>query len=364
MPEPLKNAYNKKYIATLSKEIAVWHPAFKQQDFQRSIFNADWPNKELKQRMQHISQTLATFLPDNYAEALAILKPASVNFGGFEGMFFPDFVEQYGIAHYQDSIQALEHFTQYSSSEFAVRPFIVRYKKTMMKQMLKWSRSNNYHVRRLASEGCRPRLPWANALPEFKKDPTEILPILERLKADDSEYVRRSVANNLNDIAKDHPAIVLEISESWLGDNPDTDRLIKHACRTLLKKAHPQALTLFGYPDPSHIHIQNVNVDKKVKFEARLGFSFTLTTQDQQRDQALGKLRIEYAIDFMKSNGKRSRKVFKISELECNASEKSYSKSHSFEDRSTRKHYLGIHKLSILVNGVELSQKQFELINA
>jgi len=357
MPEPLKNAYNKKFITTLSKEISNVYPSFQSKEFQRSIFDADWKQKELKQRMRHITETLAAYLPDDYAEALTILKPASEKFGGFEPMFFPAYVELYGMEHYQKSIIALEHFTQFSSSEFAVRPFIIRYGKTMMKQMATWSKSKNYHVRRLASEGCRPRLPWANALPEFKKDPSAILPILNQLKADESEYVRRSVANNLNDIAKDHPETVLDISKDWLGHSEATDKLVKHACRTLLKKGHPQALKLFGLAPPKHIQVEHFKAQKKVAFGGNLEFSFALTTQRK----ALGKIRIEFAIDYMKSNGKPSRKVFKISELNCAEKQKSIQKTHSFQERSTRKHYPGDHQLILIVNGVEMAQAQFEL---
>ena len=360
MPEPLKNAYNKKFIATLSKEISHVYPTFQSSEFQRSIFDADWKHKELKQRMRHITETLAAHLPDDYAKALTILKPASEKFSGFEPMFFPDYVELYGMDHYQESIIALEHFTQFSSSEFAVRPFIIHYEKAMMKQMATWSKSKNYHVRRLASEGCRPRLPWANALPEFKNNPSAILPILNQLKADESEYVRRSVANNLNDIAKDHPETVLDIAQDWLGNSEETDKLVKHACRTLLKKGHPKALKLFGLSPPKHIQIENFKAQKKVAFGGNLKFSFALITQRK----TLGKIRIEFAIDYMKSNGKLSRKVFKISELNCTEKEKAIKKTHSFQERSTRKHYPGRHQLTLLVNGVEMAQEEFKLNRA
>ena len=144
-------------------------------------------------------------------------------------MLFPDYVECYGLEHFDSSISALETFTKYSSAEFAVRPFIMRYEQKMMSQMRKWSRSKNHHLRRLSSEGCRPRLPWSMALPAFKQDPTAILTIISALLSDGSEYVRRSVANNLNDISKDHPEIVIEITRQNLGQSDATDKLLKHA---------------------------------------------------------------------------------------------------------------------------------------
>ena len=169
------------------------------------IFDNNWKDKALKQRMKHISASLHHYLPMQYSDAIQILMKSSSKFRGFQYMFFPGFVERYGLNQYETSIQALEHFTKHSSSEFAVRPFITKYNHKMMAQMEVWAESDNHPIRRLASEGCRPRLPWATALPEFKQDPAPILPILEKLKNDESEYVRRSVANNLNDISKDHP---------------------------------------------------------------------------------------------------------------------------------------------------------------
>ncbi|MEO0376701.1 MAG: DNA alkylation repair protein [Cyanobacteria bacterium P01_A01_bin.17] len=298
------------------------------------------------------------FLPQEYSDAVQILINASSKFRGFEYMFFPGFVEIYGLDAYEISISALEHFTQYSSSEFAVRPFIKKYGDKMMRQMELWAQSEDHHVRRLASEGCRPRLPWAMALPQFKRDPGPILPILERLKNDDSEYVRRSVANNINDISKDNPKIVLEIAKSWLGDHPETNWVVKHGCRTLLKQGEPEVMSLFGYAEPDHIEVRDFSAQKLVKMGDEVDFSLTLRTKQKE----LGKLRIEYAIDFMKKNGRLSRKLFKVSESESNKREKRISRSHSFRKISTRKYYPGTHGLSVIVNGHELAFREFQLI--
>ena len=166
-------------------------------------------------------------------------------------MVFLDFVEVFGLDDYEASIPALEYFTQYMSAEFAVRPFIVKYPKQMLAQMLVWSKHTNPDVRRLSSEGSRPRLPWGIALPALKKDPAPVLPILEELKLDPSESVRRSVANNLNDIAKDHPEVTLQVLHSWQAlDREEIAAITRHALRTLLKDGHPQALELLGYPPP------------------------------------------------------------------------------------------------------------------
>ncbi|MDQ7003957.1 MAG: DNA alkylation repair protein [Ghiorsea sp.] len=272
MAEPLKHRYNKAFITSLSDALLKYHPAFDSTQFQKLIFNAAWEAKELKQRMRHITESLYQCLPD-YQQAIPILKAASSQFTNtFEHMFFPDYVECYGLNEYGLSIDALEHFTKYSSSEFAVRPFIIKYPEKMMQQMKHWANHESEHVRRLAAEGCRPRLPWAMQLPMFIKDPTPVLGVLDTLQHDSSLYVRRSVANNLNDIAKDHPQIVLNIAKAWLGKNKDTDWLIKHACRTLLKQGNTEALALFGFTPAKHIRIQDFQVSTQVNWAGKLTF--------------------------------------------------------------------------------------------
>lgn len=357
MPELLKNLYHEELIASLSRELTAIYSKFNAKRFQESLFKNDWEQKAFKERMTHISMTLHQFLPSDYPKTIRILKSVSSNFNGFEYMFFPGYVELYGLEDYEESISALEHFTKFSSAEFAVRPFITKYPKKMMAQMEKWAQSSNHHVRRLACEGCRPRLPWAMALPQFKKNPQPILKILEQLKNDDSEYVRRSVANNLNDISKDNPHLLIEVAKRWLGENPMTDRLVKHACRSLLKQGHLEILELFGLIKPNHIRVDAFKHQASVEMGEKLEFSFLLKTQQTK----LGKLRIEYAIDFMKHNGKPSRKIFKISESDYSEPKKMFTKYYSFKNISTRKYYVGIHQLAIIINGQELASSHFML---
>ena len=232
MPEPLKNLYSKELIANLSNEIKKRYPAFDKKAFTKKVFDRDWKDRELKQRMRRIAECLHQHLPVSYKKAISILKPIAKNNSGSEYMFFQDFVECYGLDDFATSIPALEHFTKFASSEFAVRAFILQDEKHMMEQMLHWARSDNHHVRRLASEGCRPRLSWAISLPVFKKDPQPVLAILKTLMNDESEYVRRSVSNNWNETSKDNPDVVLDWAGKCLAKNDNTDRLIKHACRS------------------------------------------------------------------------------------------------------------------------------------
>ncbi len=358
MPELLKNLYTPSLVANVARELKAEYRRFNAKGFQRAVFDDGWDQRELKQRLRHVTLCLHEFLPADYQQALNILTPVAPRFtDGFEYMFFPDYVELYGLENYEWSIAALEWFTQFSTSEFAVRPFILRYPKKMMSQMERWAGHENHHVRRLASEGCRPRLPWAMALPAFKRNPAPVLRVLKKLKADDSEYVRRSVANNLNDIAKDHPDVVLDIARQWKGKSANTDNLVRHACRTLLKSGEPQVLALFGFPPPTHVKLKKFSVAKQVKMGAALDFSFELHGHGNE----LGKLRIEYAIEFVRTKGKVSRKVFRLAEGDFSKILKQVKKSHSFRPITTRRYYPGRHRVSVIVNGRELGSQNFML---
>jgi len=255
------------------------------------------------------------------------------------------------------SMSAMELYTQYASSEFAVRPFIIKHEHRMMEQMYAWSKHENEHVRRLSSEGCRPALPWGQALNSFKKDPAPILPILEQLKTDPSEYVRKSVANNINDISKTHPELVTKLAVSWFGKDKHTDWIVKHGCRTLLKKGNRDVLAIFGYHDITSIKVSDFSLNKKsVSIGDDIDFSFTILAKEAT------KVRLEYGVDFMKSNGKRNRKIFQISEISFKKNQKkSYTKTHSLADLSTRKHYTGTHSITLIVNGAEQGTLDFEL---
>ncbi len=359
MAKLLKDNYDRAYLRRLAAEIAKAEPAFPRQKMLKFIFDSAWEQKELKQRMRHIAQGLQRFLPQDYGTALKVLKQAAPQFGGFEAMFFPDFVEVYGLEDWELSMSALEHFTRYSSSEFAVRPFIVQDRKRMLRQLKIWATSKNEHVRRLASEGSRPRLPWAMALPDFKKDPGPVLPILEKLKTDPSEYVRRSVANHLNDISKDHPELVIQLAKQWISGKPETRWVVKHGCRTLLKQGRPETLALFGYHEPHALELKKFQLTpKKVAWSGEVQFEFELVSPASP----LGQIRVEYAIDFVRQKGVTSRKVFKISEGDCAASSKNYRSRYSFKPITTRKYYPGSHRLTILVNGQEMAEREFQLL--
>lgn len=359
MGELLKNLFFKKvFFEELCGRIAKEYPAFDKKKFLKLVFNNQWEQKELKQRMRHTTNSLHEVLPPDFRKALNILMKASAGAKGFEALIFSDYVEVYGLDDPEASVPALELFTQLCSSEFAVRPFIIKYPELMIKQMKKWAKHKNPHVRRLASEGCRPRLPWAMALPEFKKDPAPVIPILEILITDKEEFVRRSAANNLNDIAKDNPDVTLSFAKKRLGTDPETDAAIKHALRTQLKSGDPKALALFGYKNKTDVSIKDFILSPAVvPIGSKLNFSFVLINNSK----GSVKLRVEYAVYYLKLKGRYSRKVFKITENTFKVKLIPLKRTQSFADKTIRKHNPGRHRISIIVNGRELGIKDFML---
>lgn len=366
MPEALKNIFSNALLAGFSESVQVVWPPFDRAAFIQRVFDADWPQRELKQRMRHIAQSLRAGLPTDYAEALDVVARTTQSLIeregeklAFEYCFLPDFVEIYGVETPDLSLSALETITRWSSAEFAIRPFLLRYPARLHLQMLAWSKHPSPAVRRLSSEGFRPRLPWGMGVPALKRDPSPILPVLENLRADPAETVRRSVANNLNDISKDHPELVLDIAGRWLGQHPDTDWIVRHACRGLLKKGNAAALAHFGFEQTTEgIALENFAFDPDVRIGGVLHFSFAL----QNNAPVAQAIRLEYGIDYLTGTGKTSSKVFKIKEINlAPAQREDIGRHQRFQDFTTRKHYPGRHRLCIRVNGQIFAEGDFEV---
>lgn len=361
MAQPLKEIYyTPGFFDDLARGLRESHSAFDRDDFERRIYAPGWDDKTLMERMRHTTETLAATLPADFRAALDILKAASARLEGyeFERMVFSDFVGLYGLDDFDASLPALEFFTQQVSAEFAIRPFIMRDQPRTLAQMLEWAAHPHPEVRRLASEGCRPRLPWGKALPALKADPAPVLPILERLRHDSADTVRRSVANNLNDIAKDNPAVVLETLRRWQNDESDSVRWItRHALRTLIKRGDPDALALLGYDHGGQFVVHGLRLEPdSVVIGESLTFAFTL----ESTGDASQKLMIDYVIHFMKASGAQKPKVFKLAQREINPGEHvEISKAHSFQQRSTRTHYPGPHALEIQINGHVCARADF-----
>lgn len=362
----LKDLYSPNFYDNLSNILIKTLPGFDKNRFTAEIYTPDFGSKELKERMKHTTKVLHHFMPENFAESALLiekiinqLRIERIGEDSLTYMFLPDYIETYGLEDFQSAVKALEFTTQFTSCEFAVRPFILKYGDAMLAEMLKWSKHENHKVRRLASEGSRPRLPWAMGIPALKKDPSAVLPILENLKQDTSEYVRRSVANNLNDIAKDHPSVVLEIATRWSGLSKETDAIVKHGSRTLLKQGHSEILKHYGLSDKG-IHLSDFKVlTPVVNIGGHLEFSFNVANTNTD----LQKVRLEYGIYYMRQNGQLSKKVFKISERDyLPGSSLMLNRKQKFVLITTRKFYPGQHQISIIINGVEKEISVFELV--
>lgn len=360
MSERLKDIFFANvFIEQLGQAIGQVYPEFDQQAFTCLVYDDTWTTRELKAKMRHLTRCLRATLPEDYPKALEMLIKVAPSFNGFDALVFPDYVECYGLDQWDLSMPALAVFTQQGSSEFAVRPFLLKDPQRAMTYLSTWAESENHHLRRLASEGCRPRLPWAIALPAFKKDPRLILPILEKLKADESDYVRKSVANNLNDISKDHPNLMLAICERWYGLTNHTDWIVKHACRGLLKAGNERALRLFGFAGPTGLSLASLTLDKAaLAIGETLSFTFELRAEAATPQQ----VRLEYKVHFVKASGKTSPKVFQIREGLFDPGSYLISRKHSFEDRTTRRHHPGPHRIAIVVNGTEMAVASFDLV--
>lgn len=368
MAEPLKLVYTEDFIRQFAAKIRAVFPAFDETLFVSGVLGSGWDELELKARMRRISETLGRTLPQSFAEALDVLYRIDETCVGFPYLFFPDFVEVHGQREedFERSLDALARFTSKSSSEFAIRPFLLQQPERTMARMRLWAVSDNEHVRRLSSEGCRPRLPWGQSLPIFKKDPSAVLELLETLRADPSLYVRKSVANNLNDIAKDNPERVRETARRWYGTDPLTDWIVRRGCRGLLRAADPEILALFGYAadEDQESLIEQASLSVSPGFVA-IGESAELHYSLRTRSGEPVRIRLEYAVDFVKASGRTSRKLFRLSDRLCDGGDTlSGSRRHRFADLTTRKHYPGLHRIVLLVNGQEYAEGMLTLQSA
>lgn len=363
----IKDVYSRDFYKSFGKVAEEVVPGFKTREFIAEIFTRGFDDLEWKQRMQLTTSALHRFMPQAFPQAAGLIlemipriRAAQGHTSSFPYLFLADYVEQYGKEHLEPAMESIHGITSFISCEFAVRPFLHRYGDEAMRYMVRWAGDSDHHVRRLASEGSRPRLPWGMALGHLKKDPSPIFPVLEQLKKDPSEYVRRSVANNLNDIGKDHPQVLISVAHRWKGIGRHTDGIIKHALRNLLKQGHPEIMAFYGL-DADDVGITDFRLSQStVSAGSYLPFEFTVENL-KNREQYI---RLEYAVYFLRNNGTHGKKVFKISERYYSPSERSkVIRRQSFRPITTRTYYPGTHYLSVLYNGKESEKLQFELIS-
>lgn len=323
---------------------------------------------ELKARSALIAQTLKSYLPPDYPIALDILLRATLGnelsdvdgeFSfSFDLMPIAQFIELYGLNHFEESMNAMYEITKRYTAEFTIRPFLIQYPQETLAVLTEWVTDENAHVRRLVSEGSRPRLPWGLQLKQFVQDPTPMLPLLATLRNDPSLYVRRSVANHLNDISKDHPQLVVQTLEKWNEDGTkEVAWITGHALRSLVKSADTGALALLGYLPADTVTVERFTITPAtIMLGETLTFELTLLAEKTQN------LMVDYVIHFVKANGKTSEKVFKWRKTKIKAGDPLHlSKNHAIKPITTRKYYAGVHLVEVQLNGRRLAQASFTL---
>lgn len=355
----LKEIFNEERFRHVAKETKAVYPEFDTKRF-LAVTQPELDDLGIMQRMRRMAEGLHATLPDDYRKAVGILRELAPRINrGFVTLVLSDFVGLYGRKHFAFSLDALKFFTPFGSSEFAIREYLRLDLARTLTVMEKWSLDKDEHVRRLASEGCRPRLPWSFRLDALVLDPSPTEKILLNLRADPSLYVRKSVANHLNDITKDHPTWVLDRVETWDMTNPHTAWIVKHALRTLIKKGDRRALAMIGAGEKPQVEVHALAITPR---KVLLGESITLEFQLESLAKKSQRLVVDYAVHYVKKSGATSAKVFKLKELTLAPGEKvSLSRRQSIRDFTTREHHPGLHRVDILINGELCGTDSFEL---
>lgn len=373
MAEQLKHFFSPALVRRLAGDIEAVHPPFPSRAFIRDA-TTGLEDLELLDRGKHIARALARHLPTNYPAALDVLlrslgpehatdELVGVGMGPF--YYYPHtiFVAEHGLDDFERSMKAQYELTKRFSAEGSIRPFIAKDPERTLATLLVWARDPNPHVRRLVSEGTRLRLPWAMRVPWLDENPDRVLKLLELLKDDRATLVRRSVANNLNDLGKVHPALLVRTCEAWL-QNASAERkaLVEHALRSAVKRGEPNALRLLGYGKKPAVTVEDVRfAPKRVAIGGRVSMSFVLRSKSRTAQDLL----VDIAVHFVKAGGKASKKVFKLKRVSLPARGKIELKTNiSLAVHTTRKPNPGKHLVDVLVNGEPFHAGSFDVTAA
>lgn len=361
-----KDEINPAVVVRIGAALAAFQPGFPEDAF-AADGRRGLAGLEMKDRVRHVMAALSRHLPDDFPQALEAVRQAALLLdedgqpllSGFAAWPLIDWVGEYGLDHPDLSLEALRRMTHRFSAEFAIRPFLLQHSESTLATLRTWIDDDDHHVRRLISEGTRPRLPWGRRLPMFMDDPAPVLALLESLKDDPEEYVRRSVANNLNDIAKDHSDLVAEVGARWMkGAGRARQRLVRHGLRTLVKQGHESALKALGYNTRP-----GVKVELSLENDAlRVGQSLNLDIQITSTRRRAQKLVVDFAVYFRKSDGSLAPRIFKWKVVDLpSGGHVRLRKKHMMVPRSVRPLYPGRHEVALLVAGREFSRRAFLL---
>ncbi len=374
MAEPFKNFINESLIRRGATALAQANPAFDARRFVRVAMQG-LHDLELKARAMQVADALEETLPEPFSTAAKWIESAlapplndedlSHAHGSADGLHgwmlwsVGEFIARRGLTQPERALQSLHALTQRFTAEFAIRPFIVAHPDLVYRTLHTWTTDRSLHVRRLVSEGSRPRLPWGLQLRSAIADPSPSLPLLAALQDDPSEYVRRSVANHLNDIAKDHPGIVADWLEAHLPDaSAQRAALLRHASRTLIKRGDPRVLRAWGLGQPLKGSVTLAITPRRVRVGEQVTLNLLITSSSRRAQ----KLAIDYVVHHVKADGKTSPKVFKGWQFELPAgSTRVLEKRHSMKRITTRRYYPGKHTVEIQVNGAPVASAFFTL---
>ncbi len=367
--DELKHRVSEGSVARLGRHLVTGDSSFPFDEFVRGAC-VGLAELELKARIAHVAEALAKTLPQPFPRACEVIQAANslhseikAEDGAF--VFWPlcTFVETHGLDFFDEAFATMHRLTGLASCEFALRPFVEREPQRSFDTLHGWTTDGDHHVRRLVSEGTRPRLPWGGRLRALQLDPSPTIALLDRLYCDDELYVRRSVANHLNDISKDHPDLAVEVAQGWMRAveaGPRSEQvgwLARHALRGLVKQGHRGALALQGFARPQ-VEVTGFSVSP-----GRLQFGSELKIDLELKAGADEALMIDYAVHHRKSSGGVSAKVFKWSRVRAKSGENLVlEKRHSIRKISTRRYYDGPHKVEVLINGESVAIADFELV--
>ena len=356
MAERLKDSYGSEMAERVAGMLSAVDPGFDSAGYV-AVALAGYEDLELMGRGRQLGRALAGFLPEDPCEAARIIRaalppiPEARAWRGMQGFVllpFGEYLAEYCTGCFEEAMATQYEITKRFTSEFSIRVFIRTDPERTLARLREWARDPDEHVRRLVSEGTRPRLPWAPQLQALREEPAPALELLELLKDDPSEYVRRSVANNLNDIGKDHPGLLVDVAAQWWADGDDNRRaLVRRALRSLVKVGDPAALDVLGYrPDPS------LSARVVVPGRARIGESLPLTAEVTNTGQQPVPALVDFIVGFARPGGKVSEKVFKGGEVQVPpGGAATIRASVSLRLHSTRKTHAGPHTVAVLLNG-------------
>ncbi len=355
----MKHWFNEAFYRRTAAQLAGLHPRFDSEHFLSQTLKGI-ADRELMARLYRTAEVFDEALPVPFAEQIAVLHAYAPLIGhNFAGIWPCAHVAAQGLGQADLALPALRDLTRYGSAEFAIRAFLIRDLPGTLAVMKTWASADDEHVRRLASEGSRPRLPWGERLQALVADPSPTLPLLETLRADPSLYVRKSVANHLNDIAKDHPEVVLDLVTAWDRTVPATAWIVRHGLRTLIKRGHPRALALFGAGAAPKLEATLLAKPTRIRLGETLQLVATLLSTSDRRQPLI----VDYVVHYARAGGRSATKVFKWKQLDLAAGESvRLAKRQVIRDFTTRRHHAGRHQVELQINGRRIAETAFTLV--